>query len=128
MRQKRRLVSAQTRHRRIDQRRNIFLVVKEALHNTVKHAGAHAVRLSVDLREGLQVTVEDDGVGLPKHAQESEGNGLRNMRKRITALGGELEMSRGPDGGTVIRFRVPLNTPNEGSIVRSPSSRDLRAQ
>ena len=111
-----------------EQRRNIFLVVKEALHNTVKHAGADAVRLLVDIRKGLQVTVEDDGVGLPKHAQESVGNGLRNMRKRITALGGELEMSRGPDGGTVIRFRVPLITPNEGSIVRSPSSRDLRAQ
>lgn len=94
-----------------EQRRNIFLVVKEALHNTVKHAAARTVRLNVKLSGGLVVSIEDDGVGLPKHAQESVGNGLRNMQRRIGALGGTLEMSAGPHGGTTIRFRVPLDTP-----------------
>lgn len=101
-----------------EQRRNTFLVVKEALHNVVKHANARMVRLVMGLAdEALQVELKDDGIGLPAHTQTSVGNGLRNMRKRINALGGSLETSAGEGGkGTRIRFIVPLGTTNQGSI------------
>ncbi len=117
-----------------EQRRNTFLVVKESLHNVVKHANARTVRLV--MRHGddhLLVDLQDDGIGLPGHTQDSVGNGLRNMRKRILALGGTLgtESSMGLPGdlpGTRIRFTVPLFRPdsNKGSIGAGDIAADIR--
>ncbi|MBP6391780.1 MAG: hypothetical protein KA352_12895, partial [Flavobacteriales bacterium] len=76
-----------------EQRRNMFLVVKEALHNTVKHAQATTVRLEMRWSDGLQVELSDNGIGLPKGSENAVGNGLRNMRKRINSLGGTLSMN-----------------------------------
>jgi signal transduction histidine kinase/ligand-binding sensor domain-containing protein len=89
-----------------EQRRNMFLVVKEALHNTVKHAHATSVDLCLRWSDGVEVVLCDNGVGLPKGTEDAVGNGLRNMRKRITSLGGTLSMNG--DQGTRIRFRVPV--------------------
>lgn len=113
-----------------EQRRNIFLVVKEALHNVVKHADARTVRVVLRWSEGLLVDVQDDGVGLPAHTQHSVGNGLRNMRKRIEALGGHIGTETGTAlpgdlAGTRIRFSVPLDA-NKGSIARPVLSKEIR--
>ncbi|MBK6541454.1 MAG: hypothetical protein IPG10_09275 [Flavobacteriales bacterium] len=89
-----------------EQRRNMFLVVKEALHNTVKHAQATTVRLEMRWSDGLQVELSDNGIGLPKGSENAVGNGLRNMRKRITSLGGTLSMNG--EQGASIRFHVPI--------------------
>ena len=89
-----------------EQRRNMFLVVKEALHNTVKHAQATTVRLEMRWSDGLKVELSDDGIGLPKGSENAVGNGLRNMRKRITSLGGTLFMNG--EQGASIRFHVPI--------------------
>jgi signal transduction histidine kinase len=116
-----------------EQRRNIFLVVKEALHNVVKHANARTVRLVIAGGDELLVDVQDDGIGLPGHTLDSVGNGLRNMRKRIAALGGHLGMETGqvlPGDlkGTRIRFRVPLPKAdgNQRSIAAAEGPPDLR--
>ncbi len=101
-----------------EQRRNVFLVVKEALHNVVKHANATEVQVSMAWRDGLIVEIADNGVGLSRGAQGGQGNGLRNMEKRIKALGGSLVLNGRPEGGTSIRFQVTFApTPNQGSIV-----------
>lgn len=98
-----------------EQRRNIFLVVKEALHNVVKHAQASHVELRMLYENGLTVELSDNGIGLPKGADLGTGNGLRNMKKRITALGGTFELSNGK--GALLRFNVPMSfSPNERSI------------
>ena len=99
-----------------EQRRNVFLVVKEALHNTVKHARAEHVRLKIHWDEGLAVEVGDDGIGLSQGADKATGNGLRNMERRIRALGGTFTIEAGQ--GTRIRFHVPLRESprNQGSI------------
>lgn len=100
-----------------EQRRNVFLVVKEALHNVVKHANAKQVSVGMDWRDGLVVEVADDGVGISRGAEGGQGNGLRNMEKRINALGGSLDVDGGTEGGTSIRFQVNFApTPNQGSI------------
>ncbi|MCC7502960.1 MAG: hypothetical protein IT229_10550 [Flavobacteriales bacterium] len=92
-----------------EQRRNIFLVVKEALHNIVKHAHATTVDLHMNWTDAVHVELGDNGVGLPQGTEDAVGNGLRNMRKRITSLGGTLRM----DGevGTRIHFMVPIERP-----------------
>lgn len=92
-----------------EQRRNTFLVVKEALHNVVKHAAARTVRLELVLEgEILVVCVADDGIGPPDFSKHSSGNGLRNMHRRIAALGGGITIGPGVAGGTVIAFSIPV--------------------
>jgi signal transduction histidine kinase len=111
-----------------EQRRNIFLFVKEALHNVVKHADARRVRLVIHANgDRMALVVEDDGVGLPKGSDQSVGNGLRNMNKRIVALGGTLEQGTPPSSkGTMIRAEVPL--PNKGSIAGRRTTQHLRTE
>lgn len=105
-----------------EQRRNLFLVVKEALHNIVKHAAATEVLLFIRMEgERLVVRVEDDGTGMPAGTSNSMGNGLRNMTKRIQALGGTITVQgRGASDrkGTCVTCEVPLPPLNQGSIVR----------
>ena len=96
----------------MEQRRNIFLVVKEALHNVVKHARAHEVGLQITYTDLLAVRIRDDGHGHSIVGERAEGNGLRNMRKRIEAIGGTFNRSN--DHGMVIHFTVPLSD-NNGS-------------
>lgn len=88
------------------ERRNCFLVVKEALHNIVKHADASRVTLVLRWSEGLIIEVIDDGRGL-SGLNGTSGNGLPNMRKRMAGIGGGVELV--PAGrGTHLRFTVPL--------------------
>ncbi len=102
-----------------EERRNIFLVIKEATHNIVKHANAQKVELRIHLEKGLlNVRIHDNGGGIPSNSQAGMGNGLRNMAKRIEALCGKLAITGG--NGTAVQFEVPLpgrsTRTNKGSI------------
>jgi len=100
----------------MEQRRNIFLVVKEAMHNTVKHAQASEAGLSVHWRNGLTVEISDNGRGFVPDNSSVSGNGLRNMRKRIESIGGSFELKSA--SGTRVIFSVPLKATeaNKSSI------------
>lgn len=102
------------------QRRNIFLVVKECLHNVVKHARAQRVSLVMRWDRGLHVAVQDDGTGLVVTSAANGGNGLRNIRRRITDLGGSLSV--GGTQGTRVEFHVPLAGTNKSSLVSDQGS------
>ena len=88
---------------------DIVQLTREALSNVARHANATRVSVSLE-REGSQavLTVRDDGVGF-KPDTNSHGNGMRNMRERAGGLGGELEVMAGPDGGTILRVRFPVD-------------------
>jgi signal transduction histidine kinase len=88
------------------ERRNCFLLVKEALHNVVKHARARHVVLRIRWDGTLVMDVIDDGKGLNDLAGGS-GNGLRNMRKRVEGIGGSMELVKARNG-THLRFVAPL--------------------
>jgi signal transduction histidine kinase len=90
-------------------RRNILAVVKEALNNAVRHSGGSEVWLRLRREAGvLVVAVEDNGRGMNEADGAGKGNGLRNMRKRMETLGGSLEISSPPVGGTTIQLRIRL--------------------
>jgi signal transduction histidine kinase len=82
-----------------EKRRNIFLCVKETLNNTVKHAGATQVMITMDVNEELTLILKDNGVGLKKEEMRQFGNGILNMRKRMESIDGYFEIYE--DGGTV---------------------------
>jgi signal transduction histidine kinase len=85
----------------------ILAVVREALSNVARHAGASTVRVSVRAADGeLAVIVQDDGVGAD--ATLARG-GLVNLLDRAGDLGGTFEVNRNEGGGTVVDWRVPLS-------------------
>ena len=76
-----------------EQRRNIFLIVKESLNNIVKHASATRVEIEVQiLNNHFSVNIRDDGKGLPVNGLRKQGNGLGNMEKRVTECGGNFSI------------------------------------
>jgi two-component system, NarL family, sensor kinase len=88
-----------------EQRRNIYLVIKEALHNIVKHANATKVRIAFQLNDQhLNVVIHDNGHGLQQVS--SFGNGLKNMRHRIENIGGDFKIESGT--GTTVKLNCPL--------------------
>jgi signal transduction histidine kinase len=92
--------------------RNVFLTVKEAVHNAVKHAKAQSVHIRLHGAHGqLEISVADDGTGFEADKITEPGNGLRNMRQRIETLNGSHELVTTPGTGTVIRIRIPLPPP-----------------
>ncbi|MBK7122864.1 MAG: hypothetical protein IPH68_08640 [Chitinophagaceae bacterium] len=65
-------------------RRNVFLVVKEALNNILKHAKATEVSITLERVEGgLSLFIHDNGKGIDLSAIRQFGNGLKNMKKRM---------------------------------------------
>jgi signal transduction histidine kinase/ligand-binding sensor domain-containing protein len=97
-------------------RRTMLSAVKECLHNVIKHAGATEVRLQVTVDQWLEISVEDNGNGLPDQLHTGvdlkfkslTGNGLYNLYRRMETLGGEALIESGQ--GTKITLRVPLLT------------------
>lgn len=86
-------------------RRNVFLVLKESLHNIVKHASASKVKVNITIHKKLTLSISDNGKGLP-FGFASKGNGLLNMKKRAGTLQGELNILNG--AGTTIQLEIPL--------------------
>ncbi|MGZ5248457.1 MAG: sensor histidine kinase, partial [Flavitalea sp.] len=87
-------------------RRNIFLSVKEILHNVVKHAGAEKVTIHINLDRHLQITICDNGIGINATNIRVGGYGLNNIEKRMEDLQGTMKVSS--KGGTTIILTVKL--------------------
>lgn len=92
-----------------DVRRHVFLMFKEILNNVVRHADATVVRIEVTVAaRQLDVVVTDDGRGFDT-ARAAEGQGLRSLERRASSLGGQLQVTSSPGGGTRVRFSVPVH-------------------
>jgi signal transduction histidine kinase len=86
----------------------LLRMAQEALTNVAKHAGAHAVELSLGVRDGrLILRIADDGVGIGA-ATPSTGRGLRNMAARAQQLGATLDVAPGRERGTVVTLALEL--------------------
>jgi signal transduction histidine kinase len=86
-----------------------YRIVAEALNNAVRHGGAATVAITLrGEADQVRVTVTDDGRGLP--ADTAAGVGLTSMRVRAEELGGRLEVSAPPSGGTTVAATLPLAT------------------
>jgi signal transduction histidine kinase len=97
-----RSVSAHKRH-------ELLRAFMEALQNVAKHAEANTVKLTVRCEnDTLEVLLEDDGRGLPAEFAGQEKNGIDNMMARLESVGGTCQVSARPDGGTLVKMRLPI--------------------
>jgi signal transduction histidine kinase len=87
-------------------RRNIYLTVKEALHNIVKHAQATSVVIKMNVGHQLQIEIIDNGTGFDRTRIRPFSNGLSSMETRINNIKGRLGIENSL--GTTIKIRVPL--------------------
>jgi signal transduction histidine kinase/ligand-binding sensor domain-containing protein len=120
-------------------RHNLFLAVKEALNNAIRHAGANRVTVALQLApDGFALVVEDDGRGFdparvgtvaaggglpatatPTESESGQGNGLGNMRRRLEEMGGRCEIASRLGVGTTVRFVIKTDD-------RAPSAASAR--
>lgn len=92
-------VSTQERH-------NLFMAVKEALNNVLKHANATEVRISLAVEQDrLIIVIADNGRGLGEKPL-SAGDGLANMKTRLSRIGGRLLIQDNPTGGVLVRMEA----------------------
>jgi signal transduction histidine kinase len=96
-------------------RHNLFLAFKEALNNAVRHSSCNEVRITLALHvDSFELIVHDNGHGMDPASADSStsvgriasGNGLRNMRKRLSRIGGHCEISSQTGEGTTVSFTV----------------------
>jgi len=97
-----------------DQRRHLFLILKEALTNVHRHARATKVRIAISASgSDLRAVIDDNGIGmLPDGGSPGHGNGVANMQKRAREVAGALSTASRPAiDGTRIIIDVPLRYP-----------------
>jgi signal transduction histidine kinase len=97
------------------QRRHLFLIFKEAINNSARHALCNSVWLSLTVVHSRVIgEIRDDGRGFEvtsrpeTPAEGRSGHGLENIRKRAAQLGGQLTIDSSPGGGTTIKVEFPL--------------------
>jgi len=92
-------------------RHNVFLIVKEAITNAVKHARAKEVHVRAQaLGDTLEIEITDDGHGFDAASalQAKNRNGLHNMKQRADSIHATLDISSSPDKGSAIRLTSPF--------------------
>lgn len=91
-------------------RRNVFLVVKESLHNILKHAEATRVEIAFAITGSqLEIRISDNGKGFSPSNISAAGNGLANMARRMETENGTYSIESAPGGGTITHLALPLN-------------------
>jgi signal transduction histidine kinase len=95
-------------------RREVFLTIKEAFHNIVKHADATAVQISIQLKDNsLEISISDNGKGLTE--KNPWGNGLNNMAKRMAKIGGNFQILNNANNGIQVILTLPLTKVSRNS-------------
>jgi signal transduction histidine kinase len=87
---------------------HLLLILKEALHNVLRHSGARKVVIALEAKaRELHLWIRDDGRGFDE-AKITPGSGLRNLRQRAERIGGHLQIRSAPDAGTEIELVAKL--------------------
>lgn len=91
-----------------ESRKNILLIIKEAMNNIAKYSEAtHASLELVRSNNSLRILISDNGKGFDTTAKNS-GNGMKNMKSRATALNGNFHISSIPGKGTSVSLELPI--------------------
>jgi len=88
-------------------RRNLFLCIKEALNNIVKHSRATEASFVIDVvNKVLFIEIKDNGIGIDSDQINKFGNGLKSMKERLIKCGSELKIE--VNNGTTLKFEITV--------------------
>jgi signal transduction histidine kinase len=94
--------------------RELFIVIREALTNAVRHGNAKNILITGVIKDGeLSTIISDDGTGFNPN-QVKRMNGLLSMKYRIEEMSGVFKLTSNPGKGTKIALKVPIPSLNEG--------------
>lgn len=89
-------------------RRNLMLITKEAINNSMKHSSATEIVIRLGtVGEYVELFIKDNGQGIPAEIP-TRGHGLDNMKQRSENMGGNLDIVSNPQQGTMVLCRVPI--------------------
>ena len=92
----------------MNERKNFYLIFREALNNAIKYAHAKNVWVTVQLiNKQIVFTLKDDGIGF-NTTEQKQGNGLINMQRRSKDLKGQLNIESQPGNGTTVTLKFPV--------------------
>jgi signal transduction histidine kinase len=91
---------------------NLLRIAQEALTNSVNHASARILHVTLEfLEHGVRLTVSDDGCGFdvnaPAPAARTSGFGLKGIRERAAAMSAELQITSQQSAGTAVTIAIP---------------------
>jgi len=88
-----------------EERRNLYMILKEAVNNAIKYADAKKITINITIDKGNPVIeIKDDGKGFDI-TKTTEGNGLKNINRRIKEIKYQLYIQSAPSKGTAILFQ-----------------------
>ena len=91
-----------------DQRKNIFLIFKEAVNNVVKYSKSNTLNITIThTNHSLCMKISDDGIGFDPNSIKT-GNGLKNMTERAKNINAALSVTSLPQKGTTIELNCPV--------------------
>lgn len=110
--------------------REVFRLVREAVHNSVKHARPNRIDIrlqeSADAPGTLIVEVTDDGVGFDPTGPHPGHLGLQNIRERTGRLGARLSIDSAPGAGCTVRVVLPAALESRSTTDASATGDDRR--
>ncbi len=91
----------------MEQRRNVYMMFKECIHNIVKHSKATAVEIHISMeKDKIRIFISDNGIGFDTHF-EKDGNGLDNLKRRAKDCFIDLSIESKLGNGTTIVMLIP---------------------
>ena len=87
----------------------VLRIVQEAITNAIRHSGASIVSVSAAGANGIRIHIADNGCGFDP-VQVEGGSGLRSLRRRAAKIGGTIDFTSPPSGGTNVVLFVPAHS------------------
>ena len=86
---------------------NIYRTIQEAINNSMKYAESKKIKIDIKHQNNdIIIAIEDDGKGFDSNSVEF-GNGINNMKKRITDISGKIEINSKLNIGTTVQIKFP---------------------
>jgi signal transduction histidine kinase len=90
---------------------NLYRIAQEAVNNAIRHGKPKQIVICLgQQKQRVELTIEDDGSGLPEDWQKSRGLGTRIMAHRAAIIGGTFSIEPNPTGGTFVKCSIPMAT------------------